>query len=191
METVGSVSRLMRSDPRTEVTELVARLFGSHDRQLRRYLQDMLGSKQAADEVAQDTYMKLFRLCRPEEVRCPHALLFDMATKHAFDYLRAERLRTAAIASAAELNEVPDDAVRPDRQAAIGEAIRHLKRITKELRPTYRPVFILRVLHQMSHQEIADRLGISADAAQQRAAAALRECRMKFAELGIDWPGLE
>lgn len=187
MDTVamGNVVRLMKPE-RTAIAELVTRLFGSHDLQLRRYLQRMLGSKQAAEEVAQDTYTKLFRLCRPEEVKCPRALLFDMATKRAIDYLRAERLRTEILGNAAEMNEIPDAAARPDRRAAIEEAMLHLKKIIHELRPKYRPVFVLRYVHQMSHQEIADLLNISADAAQQRATAAFAECRSKFAALGID-----
>jgi DNA-directed RNA polymerase specialized sigma24 family protein len=47
-------------------------------------------------------------------------------------------------------------------------------------------VFVLRYVHQMSHQEIADRLHITVDAAQQRAAAALAECRSKLEARGID-----
>lgn len=146
----------------------------------------MLGSKEAAEEVAQSTYTKLFRLVRPEEVKCPQALLFDVATKHALDYLMAERQRSAVLGKAAELNEIPDGAARPDKQAAIDEAMQHLKRIIEELRPRYRTVFLLRYVHQMSHQEIGDLLNISADAAQQRAVVALQECRSKLAALGID-----
>lgn len=182
---LGTVARRMKPPERVGVAEFVTRLFGSHDRQLHRYLYRMLGSEQAADEVAQDTYAKLFRLCRPEDVKCPQALLFDMATKQAIDYLRAER-RHQGFSKVAELSEIPDDAPRPDRQAAIDQAMRQLKRIIGELRPKYRSVFVLRFVHQLSHQEIATRLNITADAAQQRAAAALGECRSKLAALGID-----
>jgi RNA polymerase sigma-70 factor (ECF subfamily) len=187
MDTVamGNVVRLMKPE-RSGVAEFVTRLFGSHDVQLRRYLHRMLGSQQAADEVAQETYTKLFRLCRPEEVKCPRALLFDMATKQAIDYLQAERRRTQNLGSAAEINEIPDAAPQPDRQAAIEEAMAHLREIIQELRPKYRAVFELRYVHEMSHREIADLLNISADAAQQRAATAFAECRSKFAALGID-----
>lgn len=187
METVtGTVVRGMKPPEPMGVAEFVTRLLGSHDQQLHRYLYRMLGSKQAAEEVAQDTYTKLFRLCRPEQVKCPQALLFDMATKQAIDYMRAERRQSSGLGTTAELNDIPDDAPRPDRQAAIDQVMRHLKKIIGELRPRYRSVFVLRYVHQMSHQEIADRLNITADAAQQRAAAALEECRSKLAALGID-----
>lgn len=171
---------------RTSVAELVTRLFGSHDAQLRRYLQRMLGSRQAAEEVAQETYTKLFRLGRPEDVKCPRALLFDMATKHAIDYLRAERARTAILGSEAEMDQISDAVARPEHSAAIAEAMGHLRKVIEELRPKYRVVFVLRFVHQMSHQEIAERLDITADAAQQRAAAALSECRSRLEALGID-----
>jgi RNA polymerase sigma factor (sigma-70 family) len=183
---MGNVLRHMKPTERTGVAELVTRLFGSHDQRLRYYLRRMLGSQQAAEEVAQDTYAKLFRLCRPEDVKCPHALLFDMATKRAIDYLQAERVRAATLSSAEELDEIADGAARPDRQIAIEEAMGHLQKIIQELRPKYRPVFVLRYVHEMSHQEIAQRLNITAAAAQQRAAAALEECRSKLAALGID-----
>lgn len=182
---MGGLVRRMKPE-QAGVAEFITRLFGSHDRQLHRYLQRMLGSKQAAEEVAQETYTKLFRLCRPDEVRCPQALLFDMATKNAIDYLKAERTRTAVLSQAAEIPETLDAAPRPDRQAAIDEAMRHLQKIIGELKPKYRPVFVMRYVHQMTHQEIADLLNITADAAQQRAAAALEQCRNRFAALGID-----
>jgi RNA polymerase sigma factor (sigma-70 family) len=183
---MGNVVRRMKPPQRTGTAEFVTRIFGSHDRQLHRYLQRMLGNKQAAEEVAQETYTKLFRLCRPEDVKCPRALLFDMATKHAIDYLRAERSRTSVLGSAAAVDEISDAAARPDQQAAIAEAMGHLKKIIEELRPNYRSVFVLRYVQQMSHQEIADRLNITVDAAQQRAVFALAECRSKLAALGID-----
>lgn len=188
MDTVaaGNVMQCRRPAERTPAAEFVAGLFGSHDRELRRYLQRMLGSKHAAEELAQETYTKLFRLCRPEEVKCPRALLFDVATKQVIDYLRAERFRKAVLGNGSEINEIADGAVRPEKQAALEEAMAHLKSVIQELGPKYRPVFVLRYVHQMSHQEIADRLNITADAAQQRAVAALAECRSKLAARGID-----
>jgi RNA polymerase sigma factor (sigma-70 family) len=183
---MGTVARRMIPTERTRVTDLVTRLFGSHDGQLRRYLQRMLGSKQAAEEVAQETYTKLFRLCRPDEVKCPRALLFDMATKQAIDYLHAERNRTAVLTSSADMDEVSDRRAHPEREAALAEAMVHLKKVIEKLQPNYRAVFVLRFVHQLSHQEIAQRLSISADAAQQRAAAALAECRSRLHALGVD-----
>lgn len=93
----------MKPPEQAEVAEFVTRLFGAHDHQIRRYLQRLLGSKEAAEEVAQGTYTKLFRLCRPEEVKCPGALLFNMATKEAIDYLRAGRLGTTIVGQVAEI----------------------------------------------------------------------------------------
>lgn len=181
-----TVARRMIPTDRTRVAEFVTRLFGSHDVQLRRYLQRMLGSKQAAEEVAQETYTKLFRLCRPDEVRSPRALLFDMATKQAIDYLHAERNRTAILSSSASMDDVTDLQPRPERAAAVAEAMVHLRKVIEKLQPKYRAVFVLRFIHQMSHQEIAQCLEISADAAQQRAAAALAECRSRLQALGVD-----
>ena len=187
---MGNVINILQA--RGNTAEFVNRLSRAHGAQLLRYLQRMLGKKDLAEDVAQEAYLKLYRLSRPNEVTCPRALLFDVATKLAIDRLRQVRADArAAVDSQAEMNEVPDEAPRPDRRALLDEAMQRLTKIIDELQPSLRQVFVMRFVTQMPRQEIADKLHISVGAVEQRLTRALTHCRQRLAAHGIDWIGLE
>src|SRR6185436_1706614 len=93
--------------------EFVSRLSRAYGAQLLRFLERMLGRKDVAEDVAQEAYLKLYRLSRPDEVLCPRALLFDVATKLAINRLRRARAEAAIAGATAEMNDVPDEAPRP------------------------------------------------------------------------------
>ena len=65
---MGTVSFMKQ---REAAAEFVSRLSRSHGLALHRFLMRMLGRKEAAEDVAQDAYLKLYRLSRPDEVTCP------------------------------------------------------------------------------------------------------------------------
>jgi len=184
---MGTVTYVMQT--RGSTTEFVSRLSRLHGAQLQRFLERMLGRKDLAEDVAQEAYLKLYRLSRPDEVTCPRALLFDVATKLAIDRLRRTRAEAAMAGAQAEMNEVPDEAPRPDRRAVLDEAMQRLTRIIEELQPSLRQVFVMRFVTQMPRQEIADQLHISVGAVEQRLTRALTHCRERLAAHGIDWAG--
>jgi RNA polymerase sigma-70 factor (ECF subfamily) len=171
--------------------EFVSRLSRAHGAQLLRFLERMLGGKHAAEDVAQEAYLKLYRLSRPDEVTCPRALLFDVATKLAIDRLRRTRAEAAVAGTEAEMNDVPDEAARPDRRALLDESMQQLTRIIEGLQPSLRQVFVMRYVTQLPRQQIADELHISVGAVEQRLTRALTLCRERLAAHGIDRVGME
>src|SRR6185295_14997082 len=91
---MGTVINILQA--RGSTADFVSRLSRAHGPQLLRYLERMLGRKDAAEDVAQEAYLKLYRLSRPNEVNSPRALLFAVAPKHAIDRLKQLRTQTAA-----------------------------------------------------------------------------------------------
>jgi RNA polymerase sigma factor (sigma-70 family) len=186
---MGTVTYVMQT--RGSSAEFVSRLSRLHGAQLLRFLERMLGRRDVAEDVAQEAYLKLYRLSRPDEVLCPRALLFDVATKLAINRLRRVRAEAAVAGATAEMNDVPDEAPRPDRRALLDEAMQRLTRIIDELQPNLRQVFVMRYVTQMPRQEIANQLQISVGAVEQRLTRALTHCRERLAAHGIDWAGFE
>jgi RNA polymerase sigma factor (sigma-70 family) len=177
--------------PRGSSAEFVSRLKRAYGAQLVRYLERMLGPVGGAEDVAQDAYLKLYRLIRPEEVQCPRALLFNVATRLALTRLRRARNEAASAIDAGEMDDVVDEASRPERRALLDEAMQRLTHIIDELQPSLRQVFVMRYVTQMPRQEIANELQISVGAVEQRLTRALAHCRERLAAHGIDWTGLE
>src|SRR5215510_5611109 len=109
---MGTVGYMKQRD--AAASEFVSRLKRSHGLALHRFLMRMLGRKEMAEDVAQDAYFKLYRLCRPDEVTCPQALLFDVATKLALTRLKRAKAEAAlAAAEAEEAEAVPDPSAQP------------------------------------------------------------------------------
>lgn len=189
---MGSVTYV--TPGRGKTPDWISRLHQAHGAQLQQFLSRMTGSPQAAEEIAQETYLKLYRLCRPDEVICPRALLFDAAAKLAISHLRRTRAESAVALSgeeAARAEEVPDDLARPDRRVAAEQAVKHLTRIVERLPANLQEVFVMRYVRQLPRQEIADRLRISVNAVEQRLTKALTVCRTRLAAQGLDWPTLD
>jgi len=188
-EPMSTVINILQA--RGSTADFVSRLSRAHGPQLLRYLERMLGRKDAAEDVAQEAYLKLYRLSRPNEVNSPRALLFDVATKLAIDRLKRAKVEAAAKDAEAEMNDVADEAPRPDHRALLDEAMQRLTQIIEELQPSLRQVFVMRYVTQMPRQEIADTLQITVGAVEQRLTRALTHCRQRLAAHGIDWVGLE
>jgi RNA polymerase sigma-70 factor (ECF subfamily) len=186
---MGKVINILQARGGTD--EFVSRLSRTYGPQLQRFLERMLGRKDLAEDVAQEAFLKLYRLSRPAEVHSPRALLFDVATKLALDRLRQTRAEAASSGEPAEMNDVPDESPRPERRVLLDEAMQRLTRIIEELQPSLRQVFVMRYVTQMPRQEIADKLHISVGAVEQRLTRALTLCRQRLAAHGIDWVGLE
>ncbi len=185
---MGSVTNIREP---AKQAEFVSRLQRQHGVQLEKHLMRLLGRKEAAEEVAQDAYFKLYRLVRPDEVDCPRALLFDVATKLALTRLKRVRIEAARMATPGELDEVFDEGPPLERRAMAEQALEHLAAIVAELTPGIREVFVMRYVQQMPRQEIAERLNTTVGAIEQRLTRALTQCRERLAALGIDRFGLD
>lgn len=195
---MGTVSYFVKKGSKTSTgkeADFVTRLVNTHGVQLRRFLTRMIGSPEIAAEVAQETFLKLHRFCRPEEVECAPALLFDVATKLAITRLKRQRAEKELLEATAdnlgEVEEVADESPRPDRRAMADQALQGLTVVVERLSPTLREVFVMRYVRQMPRHEIASHLGITVGAVEQRLTRALAECRRRLAALGIDWLGLD
>lgn len=185
---MGSVTYVRNT--RGTADDFVSRLWGSHGAQLQRFLLHMLGRKEIAEEVAQETFLRLHG-CRPAEVRCPQALLFDVATKLAINRLKRARQEARHTGSPEEMEAVPDAAPQPDKRLVLEEAMDRLTETVEQLTPALREVFAMRYVKHLSRVEIAGRLGITVGAVEQRLTRALAQCRARLTALGVDWVGSE
>lgn len=180
---MGSVGQVPPSGRHEDFVEQLCR---EHEAQLLQYLTRMLGSPDLAREVAQDTYEKLHKMYRAEEVLFPRAILFKIATNFALMRLRRSRLESSVIQGSAGMEEVPDEAARPDRRAMAEQINERIAQAIRELRPNLRKVFVMAHIQGKGRKQIAEELGISLKRVDKRMTEALRQCRERLAELGVD-----
>src|ERR1700740_2554740 len=122
---------------------LVEELCRAHEPQLLQYLTRMLGRVDVAREVIQDTYERIHKLYRPEDVMFPRAMLYKIATNFALMRLRRARLESKIITGSQGMEKVPDEAASPDKRAMAEEINERLVQLIKELPPNQRIVLVM------------------------------------------------
>jgi RNA polymerase sigma-70 factor (ECF subfamily) len=168
---------------RAEETELARALLAGEPEAFERFVDHfrskvfhyswlMCGRPEDAEEVAQETLLKVFenfdQLRDPERVR---PWVFRIARNACLMQRRRSLFAPAHELSIDELppgSEVADDARQPEAVLLDGELRAVLDRVVAELPPTYRAVVLLRDLEQLSTEETAQILELTTDVVKTR-----------------------
>lgn len=142
-------------------------LYVNHARWLLSALRRRYGDD-AADELTQETYARLAKVARTQDVRHPRAFLLRIADNLAKNRLRASRRRPTEPLD--ERTHVGAHVEAPQVHAVL------FRQILLALSPELRDVFVLNHVRGMTHQEIAQLLGISVKTVEKRMKKALALC---------------
>lgn len=174
------------SSPLERREDLVEELCKAHEAPLLQYLTRMLGRVDQAREVVQDTYEKIHKLYKPEDVMFPRAVLYKIATNFALMRMRRARLESSIITGSQGMERVPDEAAQPDKRAIANEINERLVQAIKELSPNLRAVLIMAHVQGIARKDIAEQLGISLKRVDKRMTKALKTLRERMESFGID-----
>jgi RNA polymerase sigma factor (sigma-70 family) len=163
---------------RPQQAETIAQLFRENNRALMGFLVARLHSVQDAKEVAQETYVRLLQMGRPETSNLVRAYLFRVASNLAIDRLRrrATRDRMAEDLPA----ELPAGLGLPERQLLADEELLLLSRCLQELPEKVRSAFLMCRLEGLSQNEIAERLCVTDRMVRKYITQALLHCRLRL-----------
>jgi len=146
---------------------------------LKRYLRRFVGSREAADDLAQEAFLRAFAAESRRQIETPKAFLFKVAKNLALNELA--RRSTATIEPLGDLDgqEVIEDSTQASVDDVVDgrERIRLLARAIAALPPQCAKVFILRKMQGLSQKEIAVRLNISVRTVESHVATGLSRCR--------------
>jgi len=158
----------------------IATLFREHNRALVAFLQCRLHSLSDAQEVAQEAYMRLIALERPEQVDSLRAYLYRVASNLAVDRLRMRKVR--------DDNPIqpPDEDLHlapiPERHAAATGQLHALQSALRELPAKTGRAFVMHVIDGCEIGVIARAMKISERMVRYHVANALAHCRARVDE---------
>ncbi|MFH8250228.1 RNA polymerase sigma factor SigJ [Microbacterium sp. B2969] len=135
----------------------------------------VLGSVAEAEDVAQETYLRL--LARGDEpLDEPRAWLVTVSSRLAIDRLRAhEHSRRAYVGPWLPEPIVTDERTLPEDRVTLDDSVRMaLLIVLEQLTPAERTAFLLHDVFDLEFDRIADVLGVSPAAARQSASRARR-----------------
>jgi RNA polymerase sigma-70 factor, ECF subfamily len=140
-------------------------LFEAHAEALRRYAQRIVRSRDVAEDVVQDVFLRLWRVWDRVELGAgTRAYLYITTRSRALNHLKREQRERRRREMAFPRGIVADEPALPAEGEANVEAdeiVRAIERVLAMMPPRQREVARLRLRGQLTAAEIAARLGIS------------------------------
>jgi len=181
------VSAAGQNDPDDALSarsQLIEQLFREHNEALIRFLLTRLRSRQEAQEVAQEAYVRLLSLEERGAVSYLRAFLFKTAANLAVDRLR--RANVHARATTRELFRELSDGRTPERRLAGAQEIEQLAALVEQLPPKCRQAFILNRFHGLDFGVIAAQMGLSERMTRTYVVRALLFCKVQLQKLASE-----
>lgn len=167
--------------PEETRAQLIARLFREHNEALVSLLALRLHSIQDAKEVAQESYVRLLQLDRPDAASLLRAYLFRIASNLAIDRLRQRtvRWRSKELVNV-ELFEALDTRDEPERHLLALDELAFVNSCLSELPPACRQAFWLHRVQGASVGQIAMKLDVTERMVRHHLSRALVYCQLRL-----------
>lgn len=166
----------------SEPTHPASRWYASHHAWLVHWLQRRMGCPHSAADLAQDTFVRVLSAREVEQVAEPRAFLTTLAKRVMYNHWERRALEQAHLQALADAPA----ATAPSAQdiALVHEALQTVDRDLDGLPPKVRQAFLLHRLDELTHVQIADRMGISVASVERYVKQACLHCSRPQAGAG-------
>jgi RNA polymerase sigma factor (sigma-70 family) len=135
-------------------------LYEAHASELRRFARRRVG-REEADDVVQDVYLHLLQEGDSSTLESPRAYLFRIATNLTIDARRKVEVRSRFATEIVGLFCPETMTASPEAVIAGFMELQKFRACLAELPPLRRKIFLLDCIDDLTHAEIANRLGVS------------------------------
>lgn len=156
-------------------TAEIGRVYADHSSWLRRWLSLRTRCPHKAADLAQDTFCRLLETGLPRPLRDTRNYLSVVARRLLIDDVRRRDIEQAYLCALSATNGHADE-LTPERIIAAVSLLDGLLQLLGGLSGPVREAFLLRRIDGLTHDEIADRLGISDRTVKRHIARAYAVC---------------
>ncbi len=153
-------------------------------RELVSFLCVRLGSRQVAEDVAHDAYVRVLERHGEQQIEYPRAFLYRTALNLVIDDHRRSQVRHNEPLEVLDTDEAFRSPA-PCQRMDMDRRLELMQQALGELSPGCRDSFLLRKLEGLSHQQIAERLGISRSLVEKNIVNAMKHCRARMRQNSV------
>lgn len=154
--------------------DIVGALYRDHRGWLLSWLRRNVACPQRAEDLSQDTFVRLLGRDELNAPNQPRAFLAAVARGLLFDHFRRAALEQAWLDELAQLPLAEHPS--PEEQHLILEDLKVIDAMLAKLSSKARAAFLYNRLDGLGHAEIAERLGVSVSRVRQYLAQGMRQC---------------
>ena len=158
-------------------------LYGAHHGWLKSWLTRKLQSAFDADDIAQDTFIRVMGSDTLSTIRDPRSFLCTIAKRVMVDLFRRNALEKAYLEMLALMPE--NLAPSPEERESQLETLQLIDSMLDGLNGKTREAFLLSQLDGLTYSEIALKLGISVSSVKKYMAKAIEHCLLFRLEHGL------
>lgn len=143
----------------TAQTDTVESLYNHHQSWLCGWLRRKLGCRETAQDLTQDTFIRLLCSAPPQPLNEPRAYLLTVARGLMINWVQRQSLERAYHNLLMTLPECYAPA--PEQRLIVLEVLQTVDAMLGELPPRTRDIFLMAQLEGLTYDEIAQRLSVS------------------------------
>jgi RNA polymerase sigma-70 factor (ECF subfamily) len=163
---------------------LIERLFTEHQRALQSFFYRRIKGKAQAADLMQEVYVRMLRVSDVDAIRNPEVYLFTVASNLAKEHAVLERRHAGHLdANEDGIQDLLAELPTVDRDFDTERRVARLRAVLAQLSPKCRASVALRYRHELSYQEIGERLGVSSNMVKKYLVQALAHCRRRMAAM--------
>ncbi len=160
-------------------------MFQEHGRALLRFVGGRVRDPLEAEDIAQETWLRLHRLEAPSRLDNARAFLFQTAANLVIDRQRRRLLEHRHLQQEAQAADVlAPVAASAEQEANAASELQLVLAAIDELPLNCRQAFLMHRGRGMSYAEIANALGVSTSMVEKHVIHALRHCRTRLLAAG-------
>lgn len=174
----------MKPEQKAEIERAMRR----DEKLLIRWLTQKLGDPDAARDVAQSVFLRVWAFAENSVVENPRALLFKTASNLALNELKrrnrftSRHVEPGASSENDPLHNVASTSPSPEKQASLREDVSITLAAINALPDRLRRAFIMNRFEGRSYKEIADLMNVSESSIEKYMIEALKKLRATFDE---------
>lgn len=164
----------------TDVCEetVYSELYLSHSDHLRNFIYYKCGELEMAEDITQESYVKMWEKCRDVLFEKAKSFLFTVGYRLMLDRIKAQKVRLSFLKESLPVTNSED----PYFVLRTEEFRKKIEEVISELPEGQREVFLMNRIDKISYVKIAEILEISETAVEKRISKALLTLKGKIAE---------
>ena len=180
----------MQNKPSTKISgisglSLISSTFISQATFLKKLISRYLEREQDIEDVVQEAYLKAYIAEQQKgEIEHPRAFLFSIAKNLAINELNRKSRQMTTYIEECQVGTIRESGASLEQEIEGNQSVAHYCEAVAGLPEKCRRVYLLRKVHGLKHQEIADRLGITRSAVEKHLSVGMLRCSEKLLQLG-------